>query len=479
MKWYRNCFRDFCWLILIISLPVTAIELPEIGTSANLVMSLEDEKKLGTSFFRQLRLQVELMDDPQINDYINNLGYRLASFSNKPEQRFKFFVVKDPSINAFAVPGGFIGVNSGLILKTRNEAELASVLAHEIAHVTQRHIARSVEASKRMSLPMMAGLLAGLVAGIANPAIAHAAVMSVMAGNMQLQINFTRSHEKEADRVGIENLANAGFDTRYMWKFFQRLQVSSRLYDNVPEFLRTHPVTTDRIAESRDRAEQYPRKWQQDTPFYHLMKAKVLVLSSENHKQLLKRLKTMLKTKQFHDERAIRFAIAEAALSRGLLRDVEIQLNWLLKHDNDRAIYSLLQARLEWLKKKRVKATRLYDEALKTYPGNVMIGLDYAEKLLQDENGRKAKQVLLRLSSENINPYYYRLLSRAYQLNNEKAQAHLALSEWFYLMGKTRLALEQVNFASKYKADYYLKARIKTRHRILQAELLEEQELKK
>ncbi len=472
MKWYINCI-----CILLISLPVAAIELPDIGSSANLVMSLADEQKLGTSFFRQLRLQVELIDDTQINDYINNLGYRLASYSTKPEQRFKFFVIKDPAINAFAVPGGFIGVNSGLILKTRNEAELASVLAHEIAHVTQRHIARSVEASKRMSLPMMAGLLVGLVAGLANPAIAHAAVMSVMAGNIQLQINFTRSHEKEADRIGIETLANAGFETRYMPKFFQRLQVASRLYDNVPEFLRTHPVTTNRIAESRDRAEQYPRKWEQDTPFYHLMKAKVLVLTSDNHKKLLKRLKTMLKTQQFHDERAIRYAIAETALSRGLLSEVKIQLNWLLKYDKDRAVYSLLQAQLEWLKKKRVKATSLYDEALKTFPGNIMIGLDYAEKLLLEKNGDKAKQVLLSLSPDK-NPYYYRLLSRAYQFNNEKAQAHLALSDWFYLMGKTRLALEQVNFAGKYKADYYLKARIKVRHQILEEEWQEEQKMK-
>jgi predicted Zn-dependent protease len=472
MKWYINCFT-----LIIISLPVAAIELPDIGSSANLVMSLADEQKLGTSFFRQLRLQVELIDDPQINDYINNLGYRLASYSHKPEQQFKFFVIKDPAINAFAVPGGFIGVNSGLILKTRNEAELASVLAHEIAHVTQRHIARSVEASKRMSLPMMAGLLVGLVAGLANPAIAHAAVMSVMAANIQLQINFTRSHEKEADRIGIETLAKAGFETRYMPKFFQRLQVANRLYDNVPEFLRTHPVTTDRIAESRDRAEQYPRKREQDTPFYHLMKAKVLVLTSDNHKKLLRQLKTMLKTKQFYDERAIRYAIAETALSRGLFNEVKIQLNWLLKYDQDHAIYSLLQAQLEWLKKKRVKAASLYDEALKTYPGNIMIGLDYAEKLLQHKQSRKAKRVLLRLAADS-NPYYYRLLSRAYQLNNEKAQAHLALSDWYYLMGKTRLALEQVNFANKYKADYYLKARINMRHKILEAEWQEEQEMK-
>jgi predicted Zn-dependent protease len=328
-----------------------------------------------------------------------------------------------------------------------------------------------------MSLPMMAGLLVGLVAGLANPAIAHAAVMSVMAANIQLQINFTRSHEKEADRIGIETLAKAGFETRYMPKFFQRLQVANRLYDNVPEFLRTHPVTTDRIAESRDRAEQYPRKREQDTPFYHLMKAKVLVLTSDNHKKLLRQLKTMLKTKQFYDERAIRYAIAETALSRGLFNEVKIQLNWLLKYDQDHAIYSLLQAQLEWLKKKRVKAASLYDEALKTYPGNIMIGLDYAEKLLQHKQSRKAKQVLLRLSVDS-NPSYYRLLSRAYQLNNEKAQAHLALSDWYYLMGKTRLALEQVNFASKYKADYYLKARINMRHKILEAEWQEEQEMK-
>lgn len=282
------------WLLILWAIPCAAIELPDMGTSANTVLSQADEQKLGETFIRQLRRQLEVVDDAQINNYINALGHRLASYSNNPEQPFQFFVVKAPSINAFAVPGGFIGVHSGLILKTRSESELASVLAHEIAHVTQRHIARSIQASQRLSFPAMAALIvAGIIAGVAGaPQVGQAAITAAMAANVQMQINFTRTHEKEADRIGMQTLANAGFDPRDMPNFFDRLQAAMRYYDGgIPDFLRTHPVTTERIAEAQDRAEKYPKQSVNDTPLYHLMKGQLLILATDNKHKLLKILK--------------------------------------------------------------------------------------------------------------------------------------------------------------------------------------------
>ena len=466
----------FFILFCAISLPSTAIELPNIGISANTVMSPADEQKLGEAFIRQLRRQVKIIDNPQINNYINALGNRLASYSNNPEQHFHFFVVNEPSLNAFAIPGGFVGIHSGLILKTRSESELASVIAHEIAHVTQRHIARMIEASQGFSLPTIAALIAAVLAGAAdNGQIGQAAIAAVMAGNVQMQINFTRTHESEADRVGMQTLARAGFDPRDMPRFFERLQASSRYYGNVPEFLRSHPVTTDRIAEARDRAEKYPLQAQGDTRLYHLTKAQLLVLISNDKKNLSNRLKNMLITGRYRDERAIRYAIALSLLETRQSKGVETQIDWLFKNDGDRISYRLLKAKLAFLQNKPAKAMQIYDKALEVYPDDKMLGLDYAEKLLQNNAAHKAKMILLRIPSLS-NPNYYRLLAKAYQLTGAIAEAHLALAESYYIIGQTSLALEQLKLARQQnKLNFYLASRIAARYKKLEAELLEEQ----
>jgi beta-barrel assembly-enhancing protease len=467
----------YCFLVLIyiICLPIAAIELPDIGMSANTVMSPADERKLGEAFLRQIRREVNVIDELQISHYFNALGHRLASYSNAPAQHFYFFALEKTSLNAFAVPGGFIGIHSGLILKTRSESELASVLAHEIAHVTQRHIARTIEASQRFSLPTIAAIIAAaILAGASNsPQVGEAALAAVMAGNVQMQINFTRTHEKEADRLGMQILAKAGFEPRDMANVFERFYAGSRFYQSTPEFLRTHPVTTDRIAEARLRAKQYERQPLSDTPLYHLMKAKLLVLVTDDKPKLLKRLKNMLKTGRYRDERATRYALALTLLETKQTHGVQTQIDWLLKNDSDRVIYRLLQAQLKLLQKNDQKAMQIYEQALQIYPGDKMLGLDYAEKLLQNNAPKKAKTVLFGLKDSN-NPYYHRLLARAYQETGEKAQAHLALAENYYLIGYTRLAVEQLELARQTdKIDFYLASRIDARLGEMQQELLE------
>ncbi len=468
----------FFIILWAICLPCVAIELPDMGISANSVLSQAEEQKLGKTFIRQLRRQMEIIDDAQINNYINALGHRLASYSNNPAQPFRFFVIKEPSINAFAVPGGFIGVHSGLILTTRSESELASVLAHEIAHVTQRHIARSIEASQRLSAPALAALIiAGIIAGAAGaPQVGEAALVAMMASQVQMQINFTRTHEKEADRVGMQILANAGFEPRDMPNFFDRLQASTRYYEGgVPDFLRTHPVTTDRIAEAHDRAEKYPHRFITDSPLYHLMRAQLVVLTTNNKPKLLKKLKKMFNAGHYRDERAIRYAIANISLATRQTDNVQTQIDWLFKNDSDRIIYRLLKAHLAWLKNNDAKAMQIYEQALQIYPGDQILSLDYAEKLLQNDLGEKAQAVLLKIPSTS-NPNYYRLLARAYQLTGTLAKAHLALAENHYLMGETRQAVEQLKLArKKIKQDFYLASRIDARYNELQVELLEEQ----
>ena len=235
------------------------IQLPDMGDSSGTLITPIQEQELGAAFFRSLHNQIEINQDPEIQQYIKETGQRIVANSDTPSYTFHFFVVLDNAINAFAGPGGYIGINSGLILISESESELASVMAHEVAHVTQRHLYRAFEAASRLSIPTAAATLVALLIGTQSPEMAQAALMAIQAGSIQFQIDFTRSNEQEADRVGMQALVKANYDPRSMPIFFERLQQSSRYYGrDIPEFLRTHPVTASRISDTRGRAEKYP-----------------------------------------------------------------------------------------------------------------------------------------------------------------------------------------------------------------------------
>jgi predicted Zn-dependent protease len=267
----------------------SANDLPDIGSAADSTLSLDEEFRIGMSVLRDLRAQGAVMEDPETDDYIQSLGSRIASQVPDLQRRFRFFVVRDTSINAFALPGGFIGLNQGLITATSNEAQLASVLAHEIAHVTQRHIARAVQAQGRQGIASAAALVAAILVGMATGSSdAMQAGIAIAQGTaMQQQINFTRANEYEADRIGISMLASAGFDPNAMPDFFEILGRRSGLAGiEVPEFLRTHPVTTNRIAETRDRAAQLNPKVVTQSPSYDFIRERIRVLGAEEGSDL-------------------------------------------------------------------------------------------------------------------------------------------------------------------------------------------------
>ncbi|MEM9304047.1 MAG: M48 family metalloprotease, partial [Pseudomonadota bacterium] len=257
---------SFARLILVLLLvlavaPVQAqddgIRLPDIGASAGAVISERDENAYGEALKREFTRLAKIVDDPLIAGYFRLMGYSLVAHSDRPDGNFTFVVVDDDSINAFAAPGGFIALHSQLILTAENESEVAAVVAHEIAHVTQRHIARRIESAQKMSLPMTLLMLGAVLAGSGNGDAAQAAVVGTQALMQQMQINFTRANEYEADWVGIRKLAAAGYDPDAMASFFAKMARENRGYGaRIPEFLRTHPVESTRIAESKNRARQ-------------------------------------------------------------------------------------------------------------------------------------------------------------------------------------------------------------------------------
>lgn len=234
------------------------VKLPDIGSSAAGIMSPQDLHDYGAAMLQEMRGYELVLDDALLDDYLNSLGYRLVASSDHPEMSFTFFIVRDPEINAFAAPGGFVAANAGLITAMQTEDELAGVLAHEISHVQQQHILRAFEDTKKMSIPIMLGMLGVLIASSHRTDDAGAA--AIMTGTsmiQQRQINFTRGEEAEADHVGIETLARAGFDPMAMAGAFQTLQKIMRVNGvDVPEFLLDHPLDTKRIAEAKARAAQ-------------------------------------------------------------------------------------------------------------------------------------------------------------------------------------------------------------------------------
>ncbi|MCH8250428.1 MAG: M48 family metalloprotease, partial [Proteobacteria bacterium] len=265
------------------------IKLPDLGSPADAILSANEESKIGRAIMRDIRASGQVVEDPLIIEYINEIGSKVAAQTNDGDHDFTFFVIEDPRINAFALPGGYIGVHTGLLEATRSEDELAGVLAHEVAHVTQRHIARAIHANSRQSLISTAIMLGAILVGVAggDSDVVQAGVAVAQGTAVQQQIDFTRANEYEADRIGISALADAGFDPYGMASFFDVMsrQTSRAPDERTPEFLLTHPVTSARIAEARSRARNYPKVNSEDSISYSIAKIRTIVYGFDTAKE--------------------------------------------------------------------------------------------------------------------------------------------------------------------------------------------------
>ncbi len=453
------------WLAMILCLSAGpflagAVDLPDMGISADAALPPAKERELGEAFMRKLREQGKILDDPMVDAYLESLGYRLLAYSDNPQQPLRFFAVNDKEINAFAAPGGYIGVNTGLILYTRDENELASVAAHELAHVLQRHITRGAETAKQFSIPMLAAMIAAIAVGAHNPQLAQAAIASITAGSIQMQLNFTRAHEREADWVGMEILARAGFDPRGMPDFFGKMQESARLYgQSVPEFLRTHPVTVDRIADAQDRAARLhapATEADADLP-YHVMRARVLVLTHDEPAQLLATLQHALEQGKFLNEAALRYGIVLAGLAANPSPKWFEQLDWLDAHSkNNQAVFDVARAQLHLALHQTESALAQFAQTERLHPGNPLVSLQYAQALLQEDRPLEAKTLLTQLTAPRY-PEIHRLLAQAHHDTGEETVAKLEMGRYYYAIGNTSLAVEQLRQIRKGgEGDYYL-----------------------
>lgn len=446
------------------------IALPEMGDSAGAIISPRDEFQIGQAFFWRLQQSTELVSDPEVENYIQTLGYRLVSNSDDPARDFTFFVVPDPAINAFAAPGGFIGVNSGLLLAADTEDEVASVMAHEIAHVTQRHILRSIERNRRMTIPRTAAMIAAALLGVADPSVGSAAIMAVQAGDIQSQLDYSRAHESEADNIGMETLVASGFNPGAMPTFFEKLQQASRYFggDAVPEFLRTHPVTSSRIADARGRAAQLKvQKHLGDELSFYLIKEKLRVLMAQNMGELLRHYDYALNQDDVSHKQAVQYGHALALLKKGDLTKARSIIQTLIDSDHERLAYQLAMADIEMAVGRVDAALAIYDENQRLYPDDQALSMKQVNALLRIGRPQQAANLLqAQLNLGNNSRDVYKLMAQAKGALGQKSQSHVWLAEFYYRSGLLRAAVDQLQLAAESAGrDEYQRARIASRLR--------------
>jgi len=413
------------------------IKIPDMGSPADAILNKSQEAQIGRAIMRSIRMSGQLVEDPQITEYINEIGHRIAAQTNDGDHEFTFFVVNDPRINAFALPGGYIGVHTGLIDASRNEDELAGVLAHEVAHVTQRHIARSIHASSRQSVLSTALMLGALILGAAGgDADAVQAGMAIAQGTAaQQQINFTRSNEYEADRIGIGALAQAGFDPHGMSSFFEVMsrQQLSAPDERMPEFLRTHPVTSARIAEARTRSAAYPRVSTSDSTNYGLVQARLRVAGFDTSEQAV----SYFERRDYENQTDVeRYGRAVAYQRAG--RDYEARriFEYLVEKDKKVIAFHIGLGQSQLALEQYSAGQRTFDEAVDLFPRNVPLVIHYGELLLQLGKAEQAHTMLLDLMN-NVppTPEQVRLIARAASMAGEGAEAYYYLSEYRLMTG--------------------------------------------
>jgi predicted Zn-dependent protease len=446
------------------------IPLPDMGNSAANILSEKEEAEYAKALVRQMRAYEALVEDPQIAAFFSDMGFSLVAHSDRPDKAFRFVVLDEPNVNAFAAPGGLIALHSGLILAAENENEVAGVLAHEIAHITQLHLYRAFENAQRMSIPLALAMLGMILAGGGGGDVVTGAVMSGQAMAQQMQINFTRHNESEADRIGIQTLSLAGFDPTGMATFFSKLQRITRPNgEGPPEFLRTHPVTVNRIAEAMNRAQNMPRPEPASGLDFYLMQARARALLEDKPGDAIAWFRERLDD----DPAEVRSNAFQYGMAIALQRAREFDeaaklLGPLLEAEPDRLAYQLQVADLDLERGLEDRSLRRMASLYHNFPGNHAIAMQYSKALLHSNEPQQAESAAIILRQQilyrNEDPTLYELYARAANVAGDHVRATEAIAESYYQRGGVREAMEQLERLSRQRdLDYYQRSRVTAR----------------
>ena len=434
-----------------------ASNLPDLGDVSQSSFSASDEARVGSQIMREIYADPQYYDDPELTDYLNNLGYHLVAASPEPLRSFQFFVLKDNTLNAFALPGGYIGVHTGLIEAAQNESELAGVLAHEIAHVTQHHLARMIENQSNGILPSLAALAIAILAAKSNPQIAGGAIAAAQATAIQKQLNFSRDNEREADRIGIQTMTAAGFDPNAMASFFERLQKYGRIYENnAPAYLRTHPLTTERIADMQNRVANFSNKTMSDNLTFELLRTKLRVLN-QNPTAAIIAYKDAL-----HDQRYASLISTQYGLSLALLLNkqfdaAETVYQQMKAMKLTSPIIDLLGADIKQKAGDIAGSLERYRLARARYPNYRPYIYSYTDALITsglNDQAVKLLNDLVRTYPDDAKLYQFQ--ARAYAQLGKDFLRHYSQAEFYAQSGNLTAAIEQLQIALKTKdGDFY------------------------
>lgn len=473
-------------------------ELPDMGDPSTAALSPEMERRLGDRVMREIRRDPDYVPDPLLSDYLNEIGYKLIEAARRQHvagstsaSSFQLFAVRDPAINAFALPGGYVGVNTGTLVATDSESELASVLGHEIGHVLQRHIARGIDKQgESMWIALASILLAGLAATKSGDA-AQALAVGGQAAAVSHQLSFSRSAEREADRVGFTLLTGAGYDPDGMPDFFRRLQRVTNIADTgvIPGYARTHPLTGERIADMADRARGLPHPRQPRRPEFGFAKARARVLQETSNsayidvRNAMQSQLTSAPDAPVEKRAALWYGIAFANQRVGKLDEAEQALlearrlygniPGITSGSPDLDVTAIELARAH----NRVpEALTLSRAALKAYPLSRAVAITYAQTLLASGRQEEVIPYLREKAREDITqPIWWDMLARAYADKGKRVEQHRALAEKYAREGAWGEAVQQLKLARDAgDADFYTLSEVDARLHQMERQYKEE-----
>lgn len=432
------------------------VQLPTLGDRISGLISLDDEYTLGKEFLRTVRRSSETISDPLLNDYLVNVTHNLALHSELEDYRLSFIIIDSPELNAFAAPGGIIGVNGGLFLNAHTEGEFASVMAHELAHVSQRHFARSVEDAQRRRIPELATLLASIVImGSSSPDTGQAAIMAAQGRSIENQLRFSRNNEAEADRLGIRTLYDAGYDPNEMPAMFERLMGLNRFGTRPPEFLLSHPVTESRVADTRGRATRYPARPADPKLEYQLMRARVQVHYETNPANSVTQFQSALEnSKSDIESRAARYGLTLAYMKNKEFNKAHETLAPLLESEPNRIAYVVTKAEIYTQGNEPGMARSFLERHMTINPDNHPLTMAYADALIAAREFTVALQVLehhATIRPEDHDLWY--LIAETQGLVGDVSKVHQARAEYFILVGDFRSASEQLTYALRIESE--------------------------
>lgn len=446
--------------------------LPDLGDSAQAELTPQMERRIGERIMQEIRRDPDYVDDPEVRDYVQSVGYRLVAASGEKGQEFEFFVVRDRTVNAFAMPGGFIGIHTGLLLAAQTESEFASVMGHEVAHVLQRHAARQMESQSRVSKMSLIAMALAILAGRSNPQVAQAAIVAGQAAPAAVYLNYSRDFEREADRLGYQLLEAAGYDPAGMPGFFERLQKATRMYENnAPTYLRTHPLNTERIADMQNRAAGAPYRQRPDSAEFQLVRAK-LRAADGSPQEAVAYFRTALAEKRYASETAARYGYAAAAARAKDWKTAEAEIAAARKLSSPHPMLEHLAARIRADAGDLAGAEKILAAARASFPDSLAIRLAYADVLQRLGRNKEAVALLEDLAKGGArDPRLYQLIAKSYAALGQRTAQHRAMAESYLLLGSLPAAIEQLQFAqAAADTDFYTLSAIDARLRELKAQ---------